>query len=188
MQTSRWGAPTLLRPLGSLGELRPPYQRASGMRHHRADRIGGSTALGRPLRAMVEPQSHREELFGDPDPDTAIIDAEFARDVGESCDVSLHYTLRSPRVRRGVLYMSGLYPIAPERSYRGIVWKASSVIEVVGVLVGAYADRDEIATAEVATTSETAVRMGSCLNLWINRVSLCVNPSLCLTVEISGFG
>jgi len=34
------------------------------------------------LEPWWSPQSHREEPFGEPEPDTAIIDAEFARDVG----------------------------------------------------------------------------------------------------------
>jgi len=74
--------------------------------------------------------------------------------------------------------MSGLCPIAPEDDIEALFEQHRRLSRWWAFLWGAYADQDEIATAEAATGSETPSELGSCLNLWINRVSLSLNPSL----------
>jgi len=103
------------------------------------------------------PQSHREEPFGEPEPDTAIIDAEFARDIGSRvmCHYITHYDLPElEKVHEWAVSDSS------RRRYRRVVREASSVVAVVGVPLGAYADQDEIKDAKAGTASSTAVRIG----------------------------
>jgi len=110
------------------------------------------------LEPWWSPQSHREEPFGDPDPDTAIIDAEFARDVGSRvlCHYITHYDL--PELEE--MYMSGLAPISPDDDIEALFGRHRRLSRWWAFLWGAYADRGEIESAEAATASETAVRIG----------------------------
>jgi predicted transcriptional regulator len=110
------------------------------------------------LETWWSPQSHREEPFGEPEPDTAIIDAEFARDVGSRvlCHYITHYDL--PELEE--VYMSGLCPIAPDDDIEALFGRHRRLSRWWAFLWGAYADEDEIANAEAVTGSETAVRIG----------------------------
>jgi len=110
------------------------------------------------LEPWWSPQSHREEPFGEPEPDTAIIDAEFARDIGSRvlCHYITHYDL--PELED--VYMSGLCPIAPEDDIEALFGRHRRLSRWWAFLWGAYADQDEIATTEAASGSETAVRIG----------------------------
>ena len=111
------------------------------------------------LEPWWSPQSHREEPFADPDLDTGIVDAEFARDVGSRvmCHYITHYDL--PELES--VYMSGLAPISPDDDIRELFGSHRRLSRWWAFLCGgAYADRDEIASAEAATAPETAVRIG----------------------------
>ena len=110
------------------------------------------------LEPWWSPQSHREEPFADPDPDTGIVDAEFARDVGSRvmCHYITHYDL--PELE--AVYMSGLAPISPDDDIRELFGSHRRLSRWWAFLWGAYADRDEIVNAEAGTASSTAVRIG----------------------------
>ncbi len=94
------------------------------------------------LEPWWSPQSHHEEPFGEPEPDTAIIDAEFARDVGSRvmCHYITHYDL--PELEE--VYMSGLCPIAPDDDIEALFGRHRRLSRWWAFLWGAYADQDEI--------------------------------------------
>ncbi len=110
------------------------------------------------LEPWWSPQSHREEPFGEPEPDTAIIDAEFARDIGSRvlCHYITHYEL--PELEN--VYMSGLCPIAPDDDIEALFGRYRRLSRWWAFLWGAYADTDEIASAEAARSSEQAIQIG----------------------------
>ena len=110
------------------------------------------------LEPWWTPQSDREEPFADPDPDTGIVDAEFARDIGSRvmCHYITHYDL--PELE--AVYMSGLAPISPDDDIQELFGSHRRLSRWWAFLWGAYADREEIASVEAATAPETAVRIG----------------------------
>ena len=70
----------------------------------------------------------------------------------------LHYPLRFAELE--AVYMSGLAPISPDDDIGELFGSHRRLSRWWAFLWGAYADRDEIASAEAATVSETAVRIG----------------------------
>ena len=110
------------------------------------------------LEPWWSPQNHREEPFGEPEPDTAIIDAEFARDVG--CRVLCHYITHYDLPELEGVYMSGLAPICPDDDFQELFGSHCRLSRWWAFLWGAYADQGEFESTEAATVSETAVRIG----------------------------
>ena len=112
------------------------------------------------LEPWWSPQSNRGEPFGDPDPDTAIITAEFPRDIGSGvlCHYITHYDL--PELEE--VYMSGMCPIHPDDDLEALFSAHRRLSRWWAFLWGAYADRDEIREAEAATSAdkERAITIG----------------------------
>ena len=112
------------------------------------------------LEPWWSPQSNRNEPFGDPDPDTAIINAEFPRDTGSQviCHYISHYDL--PELEE--VYMTGMCPIHLEDDLEALFSAHRRLSRWWAFLWGAYADRDEIREAEAATSAnkEVAITIG----------------------------
>jgi len=142
IQTGRWGTLRSLRPLGSLGVATTGISTSSqrGISLSRPNPEGRRRLEGH-LEPWWTPQSHREDPFGEPKPDTAIIDAEFARDIESRvlCHYITHYDL--PELE-GV-YMSGLCPIAPDNDIEALFGRHRRLSRWWAFLWGAYADQDQ---------------------------------------------
>ena len=121
---------------------------------------GGRRQWEAHLEPWWSPQSYREEPFADPDPDTGIIDADFARDVGSRvlCHYITHYDL--PELEN--VYMSGLCPIAPDDDIEALFASHIRLSRWWAFLWGAYADESELQTGptEASTPSTGMVRLG----------------------------
>ena len=72
------------------------------------------------------------------------------------CHYITHYDL--PELEE--VYMSGLAPISPGDNIRELFGSHRRLSRWWAFLWGAYADQDEIESAEAATASEAAVRIG----------------------------
>ena len=121
---------------------------------------GGRRRWEAHLEPWWSPQSHREEPFADPDPDTGIIDAEFARDVGSRvlCHLITHYDL--PELED--VYMSGLCPISPDDDIQALFTRHDRLSRWWAFLWGAYADESELKTGptKVSPPSTGMIRLG----------------------------
>jgi hypothetical protein len=113
------------------------------------------------LEPWWSPQTHREEPFGEPDPDTAIIDATFARDIGSRvlCHYITHYDL--PSIKKG--YMNGLAPISPDDDIRELFESHRRLSRWWPFLWGAYADESTLESGPSQATQVTTdglIRIG----------------------------
>jgi len=121
---------------------------------------GGRRQWEAHLEPWWSPQSHHEEPFGEPDPDTAIIDAVFARDIGSRvlCHYISHYDL--PELEE--VYMSGLCPISPDDDIQALFTHHDRLSRWWAFLWGAYADESELKTGptEASPPSTDIIRLG----------------------------
>ena len=113
------------------------------------------------LEPWWSPQTHREEPFGEPDPDTAIIDATFARDIGSRvlCHYITHYDL--PALKKE--YMNGLAPISPDDDIRELFESHRRLSRWWPFLWGAYADESTLESGPSQATQVTTdglIRIG----------------------------